>query len=181
VRLKTCEIQSKDWEKICSAIDRSISGGMSPESICEALRPKGLRKVVFCGVFISLLIKVYRYCKNNKTNFVVMKDFKKQQGIDTSEYARMSDLVRFEFATRPSEKNGEYLFDVQRIYDFITGDWAVAAYFLRDQRTDSDYELSEKRIKIGNTPSIEKVIEEYGDKFTEYVTKFEPNGQATFL
>lgn len=156
-----------EWVKIRSSIIGAVDSGMSVLDISEALAPKTDRKVIFCGVFVSALIKTYRYCKERKTTFVEMKKIKDR--LSKSEYARYNDLVRFGFARRPSTKNGEYIFDLPTIEDFFMRKIGVSEYFVRDVRSKS-YTLSTTEVLVDRVPKVEEVIEEFGEKFTEYVT-----------
>jgi hypothetical protein len=160
-------VSKSEWSTIRKSVAKAVRSGMSALDISLALEPKSERKVIFCGVFISALIVTYRYCKHNKTDFVEMKKIK--SSLSKSEYARYNDLVRFGFARRPSSKNGEYIFDLPAVERFFSGTTSVSAWFLRDARSDS-FRLSKTQIFIGSVPSVEKVVEEYGEKFTEYVS-----------
>lgn len=121
------------------------------------------RKVTFCGVFLTCLIKVLESSKVNK-GFVRISEL----DLNNQEYARMNDLIRFGFAKRPGDKSGEYLFNIVKVRSFFQGETSVSAYFLRNPN-NKDFVLSEEQVFVDSVPSIDDVISVYGDKFTEYV------------
>lgn len=121
------------------------------------------RKVVFCGVFLTCLIKVLEASEGG-SGFIKISEL----DLNNQEYARLNDLIRFGFAKRPGEKSGEYMFNIPKVKSFFRGETSVSAFFLRNPN-NKDFMLSDEQVFVDEVPSIDDVIVRYGEKFTEYV------------
>lgn len=134
--------------------------------ICEVALIDRLhkRKVLFCGVFLGCLLKALQSTLDNKNPVIRVSEL----GLNNREYARFNDLVRFGFASKPSDKSGEYFVDTFKVKGFLKGEIPVSAYFLRLPNS-KDFVLSDEKIFVHQVPSVDEVIAEYGTKLTEWI------------
>lgn len=150
--------------------------GLTFDEVLACLRVENYRKVFFCGVFIGPLIKAWKFCQANKTTMIKMSKI----GLTPIEYSRFNDLVRFNFMTS-TEERGVYIMDLQLISDFFNRRRDIPAYFLRDPKVPKRVILAQEKIFIYDVPRTDKIIQDYGEKFTEYVRPLRTSAQGSLF
>lgn len=126
------------------------------------------REVKFCGTLLSGLVKAYKHCASKQSTELFMEDFKSL--LTQSEYARFNDLVRFDLLSKPEKKNGCYKLNVKKSKEFLRGEDTIIKAYFRNKTTKEIIPSTEK-IGIDEVPSVDKLREEMGDKFTRYKTR----------
>jgi len=122
------------------------------------------RKVMFNKNMVSGLAKAYSHCKLTGSSTFRIGDLQ----LRAPEYARMNDLVRFGLLYKSSDmKQGVYGLPLERVYQFLSNEWTVAAYFWHNPLNKQN-EMSAKRIYCKQVPNIKKLQEQFGVKLTEY-------------
>jgi len=125
------------------------------------------RKVVFCRTLVSVLFKVYEYCKSkNVTQFHTTET---KNIMTHAEYARLNDLVRFNLLKKDySNKHGGYEIDFETVEKYLRGELAVAIYFVKYVGGER-IKYSNIRKTIREVKNVTEIIEMIGEKMTEYL------------
>jgi hypothetical protein len=123
------------------------------------------RKVRFDRTLASCAAKMYYWGMRNSGSRV----FISQLGLNTTEYANISRLVRFGLAYKNEKmKHGEYGINMHILSKFLSGEWTVAEYFIVDPLDKTKNELSENRINIYDVPNVSEIAEMTDGRFCEY-------------
>lgn len=137
---------------------------------CQYCHQKvSLRKVSFTRVFLSAIIKAYQYAKKNATHIIHIGDI----WLTPIEYSRFNDLVRFGLAYKEKWMwRWIYWLPLQRICQFVNGEWKVAEYFLTDptkEKTDPQKRImSESRIWISEIPKSQEIMDATNQTMSKY-------------
>lgn len=137
---------------------------------CDHCHQKvSLRKVIFTSVFLSAIDKAYRRAKKNATWSVQISEI----WLTPIEYSRFNDLVRFWLAYKDkSDKRWIYRLPMQRICQFMNGEWNVASYFLTDPTKTNDDPMkrimSDERIPVTKVPNSYEILTRTNETMSEY-------------
>lgn len=154
----------QDKADLLAVAAQAVEAGFTVDELCETISSLKFRKVIFCSVFIGALKKAVAYSLEHNTNIVSIGKLT----LDTKEYARFNDLVRFGFCAKPeSIKGGQYMLDVIKAQDFLNGLTDVAEHYYVNP-IDRSFSLSDKRITIKEVVSVKKAQKIYGPKMTTY-------------
>lgn len=149
---------------LLTVAQEALDAGFTVDELCKTISNLKFRKVIFCSVFVTALRKALAQSNLKNSDIIFIKDL----DLDTKEYARFNDLVRFGFCYKPDgAKSGQYVLESIKTKQFLDGQLDVPEHYYVNP-IDKTFTLSDKRVTVNQVMTVKKAQKLYGPKMTTY-------------